>query len=204
MANRPSNRKQTPSQTVGPFFALGLTPRESGYEHGSVVGPSTLAAGTGGERIRVTGQVLDGEGAPIDDALIELWQANGHGRYRHPADNHEDRALDPSFLGFARAGTGIAADGSFTLHTVKPGAVGDGQAPHLNLIVFMRGGLNHLYTRAYFDDEAAANDSDPVLSSVPAQRRDTLVARREETGDGIVYHFDIYMQGARETVFFDV
>lgn len=204
MADEPANRRQTPSQTVGPFFALGLTPRESGYEHDSVAGPSTIAAGTEGLRIRVTGRVLDGEGAPIDDALIELWQADAHGRYRHPGDDCEDRPRDPSFLGFARAGTGISPDGSFTLHTVKPGAVGDGQAPHLNLIVFMRGGLNHLYTRVYFDDEAAGNASDPVLSSVPAPRRDTLVARREETADGIVYHFDIHMQGARETVFFDV
>lgn len=201
-ADEPANRKQTPSQTVGPFFALGLTPRESGYEHTSVIGPSTVTDATEGERLRVRGQLLDGEGAPINDALIELWQADAHGRYRHPPDNPADRRPDPSFLGFARAGTG--PDGSFTLHTVKPGIVGGGQAPHLNLIVFMRGGLNHLYTRVYFDDEAAGNASDPVLSAVPAQRRDTLVARREETADGIVYHFDIHMQGARETVFFDV
>lgn len=204
MANKPADGKQTPSQTVGPFFALGLTPREYGYEYAGVAGPSTVAADTEGERIRVTGRVLDGDGAPVDDALIEAWQANAHGRYRHPDDTSDDRPLDPAFHGFARAGTGGVPDRSFTLHTIRPGPTGDGQAPHLVLLVFMRGGLNHLYTRIYFDDEAAANAADPVLSSVPAARRDTLVARRTDTADGVVYRFDIHMQGPRETVFFDV
>lgn len=204
MADKPTDAKQTPSQTVGPFFALGLTPREDGYEFPGIAGSSTVAADTEGERIRVSGRVLDGDGAPIDDALIEAWQANAHGRYRHPEDAGDDRPLDPAFNGFARAGTGVAPDRSFTLHTIRPGPTGDGQAPHLVLVVFMRGGLNHLYTRVYFDDEAAANAADPVLSSVPAARRDTLVAQRADTADGIVYRFNIHMQGPRETVFFDV
>lgn len=195
--------KQTPSQTVGPFFAMGLTAREYGYEYSSVAGPSIVAPGTAGERIQVTGRVLDGEGSPVGDAMIEAWQTDAHGRYHHPADDSE-RPVDPAFRGFARVGTGIAADHSFTIRTVKPGTPGEGRAPHLTLIVFMRGALNHVYTRVYFDDEASANASDPVLSSVPEARRDTLIARREETPDGIVYRFDIHMQGARETVFFDV
>lgn len=195
--------KQTPSQTVGPFYALGLTPREDGYEHPGIAGPSTVSADTTGERIRVTGQILDGKGEPVGDALLELWQADADGRYHHPAD--ADRQTDgASFHGFARTGTGAGVDHSFTLHTIKPGSTRDGQAPHLNLILLMRGGLNHVYTRVYFDDEDTANASDPVLLSVPAPRRETLVARRAETADGVVYRFDIRMQGERETVFFDV
>jgi len=197
-------KKQTPSQTVGPFYALGLNAREEGYEYSNIVGPSTVSPDTEGERIRITGHVLDGEGRPIGDALIELWQADAAGRYRHPADVTPDSSADSAFQGFARSGTGAAPDHSFTLHTIKPGPTGDGQAPHLNLIVFMRGGLNHVYTRVYFDDESAANATDPVLTSVPEPRRETLVARRTETPDGVVYRFDIHMQGDRETVFFDV
>lgn len=204
MSDRPAPPKQTPSQTVGPFFALGLTPREYGHEYSSVVTPSTIAPGTEGERIHLVGRVLDGDGASIGDAMVEIWQANAHGRYRHPADDNDERPLDPTFHGFARAGTGTDAEQSFVIHTIKPGPVADDQAPHLNLILFMRGGLNHLYTRVYFDDEASANAADPVLSSVPEVRRDTLLARREPTPDGVVYRFDIHMQGARETVFFDL
>jgi len=197
-------RGQTPSQTVGPFYSLALTPREDSYAWPAIAGPSTVSPDTAGERIRVTGRVRDGAGEPVADALIELWQANARGRYRHPADRHEVLSLDPAFHGFARTGTGTAADHAFTLHTVKPGPTGDGQAPHLNLLLFMRGGLSHLYTRVYFDDEARANAADPVWSSVPAARRGTLLARRAETADGLVYHFDIHMQGSRETVFFDL
>lgn len=204
MTRRTGSGKQTPSQTVGPFFALGLTPRECGYEYSSITSASTLAAAAEGERIQLVGQVLDGEDAPIDDALLELWQANTYGRYRHPVDDNDERPLDPSFHGFARAGTGTSNDRTFAIHTVKPGPAGDDQAPHLTLLVFMRGGLNHLYTRVYFDDEASANAVDPVLATVPDARRDTLLAHREETAAGIVYRFDIHMQGTRETVFFDV
>lgn len=204
MTDQAARKKQTPSQTVGPFFAMGLTPRENGYEYSSVTSPSTVTADTDGERIHVTGRVLDGDGTPVDDALIEVWQANAHGRYRHPDDDDGERPLDPAFHGFARAGTGARPDGSYVIHTVKPGPSGDGQAPHLVLIVFLRGGLNHLYTRLYFDDEADANATDPVLSTVPGPRRETLVARREDTANGAAYRFDIHMQGPRETVFFDV
>lgn len=195
---------QTPSQTVGPYFTMGLTPHEDGYEYTGIIGPSTVVPGMTGERIRLTGRVLDGDGSPVRDALIELWQANARGRYRHPADHRDERPLDASFHGFARAGTGSAPDHAFTIYTVKPGSPEAGQAPHLTLVVFMRGGLNHLYTRVYFDDETSANASDPVLASVPGERRETLIANREDTVDGVVYHFDIHMQGARETVFFDV
>lgn len=204
MAGKPTHRGQTPSQTVGPFYALGLTPRECGYEYPSLFGASTVEAGTRGERIRIVGRVLDGDGTPVDDAMIELWQADADGRFQHAAGSGEDPSPDPAFPGFARAGTGVAPDRSFEFRTIKPGGTEDGQAPHVILVIFMRGGLNHLYTRVYFSDETTANGADPVLSAVPGERRQTLIAQREETADGVVYRFDIHMQGDHETVFFDV
>jgi protocatechuate 3,4-dioxygenase alpha subunit len=195
---------QTPSQTVGPYFAYGLTPEQYGYPHRSIEGASLAHSGTEGERIRIEGRVLDGKGEPVNDAMIEIWQANAHGRYNHPQDDRKDNLLDPDFKGFGRAGTGTDTENRFIFHTVKPGAVSPGEAPHISVIVFMRGLLTHAYTRLYFSDEAEANAADPVLSSVPEDRRDTLIAVRDETPGGIVYRFDIHMQGDRETVFFDV
>lgn len=189
---------QTPSQTVGPFFAYGLAPAQYGYPLPGLAGPALCAEDTPGEHIRLAGRVLDGEGARVEDALIELWQADAGGRYRGPGDH------DDGFTGFGRCGTGTDPHRRFVFHTVKPGAPGDGAAPHLALVVFMRGLLVHLYTRAYFDDEAEANAGDPVLARVPAGRRETLVARRRESADGPVYDLDIHMQGPRATVFFDV
>ncbi len=135
------------SQTVGPYFAYGLTPELYRYPHRSAVTDQLLQSGTEGQRIRIEGRVLDGHGEPVPDAMIELWQANAHGRYNHPADERTDNLLDPDFKGFARTGTGVDPECRFLFTTIKPGAVGDGQAPHLNLIVFMRGLLTHLYTR---------------------------------------------------------
>jgi protocatechuate 3,4-dioxygenase alpha subunit len=195
---------QTPSQTVGPFFSYGLTPEQYGYPFKSIEGGMVARSSTEGERIRIEGRVFDGEGAVIGDAMIEIWQANAHGRYNHREDDRKDNLLDPDFKGFGRAGTGTDPDNRFIFHTVKPGPVGDGQAPHISVVVFMRGLLTHAYTRIYFSDEAAANAADPVLAAVPAERRSTLVASRDETPGGIVYRFDIHMQGERETVFFDV
>jgi len=195
---------QTPSQTVGPFFAYGLTPELYHYAYRSAVGDRLVQSGTEGQRIRIEGRVLDGNDEPIPDAMIELWQANAHGRYNHPADDRADNLLDPDFKGFARTGTGVDPECRFLFDTVKPGAVGDGQAPHLNLIVLMRGLLAHLYTRIYFADEAEANAADPVLARVPPERRGTLIAQRDEAPGGVVYRLDIHMQGPDETVFFDV
>jgi protocatechuate 3,4-dioxygenase alpha subunit len=193
--------KQTPSQTVGPYFSYGLTPEQYGYDFTAVAGPVLADAGTEGEPVRIEGRVFDGAGEAIEDAMIEIWQADAQGRYAHPAD---PRGSNATFKGFGRVGTGTDPDKRFFFQTVKPGAPGDGQAPHLNLIVFMRGLPNHAYTRLYFSDEAEANGRDPVLGSVPAERRDTLIAKREETPEGIVYRLDIHMQGEGETVFFDV
>ena len=187
--------KQTPSQTAGPFFHFMLTPEQSGYDFAGIAGARIADDTVPGARVRITGTVIDGQGLPLPDALIELWQADGEGRYPHPAD---PRASNAAFKGFGRC----AADdkGVFAFDTVKPGAIGDGQAPHATLIIFARGGQNHLYTRIYFEDEAAANAEDPVLASVPADRRSTLIARREPGG----YRLDIRLQGEGETVFFDV
>lgn len=194
--------RQTPSQTIGPFFAYGLTPAQYGYAFKSMVTPNMASEETEGERIRLIGQVFDGEGKPINDAMLEIWQADAHGR--HPAHGRGDNRLDPDFSGFGRSGTGADRDARFIFDTVKPGPAGDGQAPHLNVILMMRGLLNHLFTRVYFEDEAPANADDPVLAQVPNKRRTTLLARRAPASDGAVYHFDIHMQGPDETVFFDV
>lgn len=192
---------QTPSQTVGPYFAYGLCSGQYGYGQlkqivsGAMAGPEVA-----GERIRIEGRVLDGAGKPVDDAMIEIWQADAQGRYAHPSD---PRGSNSAFKGFGRCGTGTDPDLKFVFDTIKPGAVDGRQAPHLNVIVMMRGVLTHAYTRIYFSDEQAKNAADPVLAQVPADRRDTLIAKRTETPQGIVYKFDINMQGAKETVFFD-
>lgn len=192
---------QTPSQTVGPFFAYCLTPEQYGYRFSSIAGPDLASADTDGVRIRIEGRVFDGAGAPIEDAMIEIWQADAEGRYAHPAD---PRRPNTRFRGFGRTGTGTDPQHRFWFESIKPGAVDAVQAPHVNVIVFMRGLLSHVYTRIYFSDESEANATDPVLSSVPEERRETLIAQRNETPKGVVYRFDIHMQGDRETVFFDV
>ena len=195
--------KQTASQTIGPFFHYALSPEP--YGRRGIAGGVLTNAETPGERVRIEGQVLDGEGRPMSDAMVEIWQANAAGRYNHPADDREEAALDPEFRGFGRLGTD--SDGGFRFETVKPGPVpGRGntlQAPHINLILCARGMLDHAFTRIYFSDEAEANGNDPVLSAVEAGRRATLVAERRESAGEIVYRFDIRLQGEAETVFFD-
>lgn len=197
-------RGQTPSQTVGPFFAYGLVPEQYNYPFTSLADGEMVDDTTEGQRIRVLGHAYDGAGDLVPDAIIEIWQANAHGRYNHPADDRKDNLLDPNFKGFGRMGTGTTPDKRFVFDTIKPGSVDGVQAPHLNVVVLMRGILLHAYTRLYFSDEEEANATDPVLSSVPEDRRETLIARRDVDLPGRVYRFDIHMQGERETVFFDV
>ena len=193
--------KQTPSQTVGPFFAYALTAPQYGYEHTGIASGELADDLVPGEGIRIVGRVLDGAGTPIADAMIELWQADSEGRYAHPADG---RASNVGFRGFGRLGTGTDPERRFIFRTIKPGRVDAAQAPHINVTVFMRGLLSHAYTRIYFSDEAEANARDPVLMSVPEERRHTLIARRQDTATAAIYRFDIVMQGDDETVFFDV
>ena len=189
----------TPSQTVGPYFKYGLTPNGE-YEWNDAFSNNLLTPDTSGERIRVEGKVYDGDGAVIPDCMLEIWQADSQGRFSDPQDT---RALpNSSFKGFGRVGTDKG--GGFAFDTIKPGITAEGSAPHISLIVFARGLPSHAYTRIYFADEAAANATDPVLSQVPAERRDTLIAPRKD-GSGVpTYRFDIHLQGDAETVFFDV
>jgi protocatechuate 3,4-dioxygenase alpha subunit len=192
----------TPSQTVGPFFAYGLTPNGK-YPWNDAFGTNLVTPDASGERIRIEGKVYDGDGKPIPDSLIEIWQADAQGRYAHPADR---RALpNASFKGFGRAGAD--QDGAFSFETIKPGPVpgpgGKMQAPHILVAVFARGMLRQSYTRIYFADEAG-NAEDPILALVPKDRRDTLIAQRGMANGRPVYTWDIWMQGEQETVFFEV
>jgi protocatechuate 3,4-dioxygenase alpha subunit len=186
----------TASQTVGPFFHDCL------LRAGAHL-PTLVSAETRGERIRVVGRVLDGDGLAVPDAMIELWQANAAGRYKHPLDTR-DLPLDPGFTGFGRTATD--EQGGFWFETIRPGPVPFDatatQAPHLSLAVFGRGLLNHLFTRVYFADDPA-NAHDPILLRVPEERRATLLARRDETAGAALYRFDILLQGPSETVFFN-
>jgi protocatechuate 3,4-dioxygenase alpha subunit len=182
---------QTPSQTVGPYFAYGLTAQQYHYPFGQIVA-GDMAGEDGPERIRIEGRVLDGRGEAIPDALIEVWQADARGRYGAEG-----------FRGFGRQGTGTDPSGRFVFDTIKPGAA-EGGAPFVTLVVFMRGLLSHVYTRLYFSDEEPANAADPVLATVPAERQRTLIAARETAPGGVRYRFDIRMQGEDETVFFDL
>ena len=200
----------TPSQTVGPFFAYGLTPEgrcdwkpNDLYRWKNTVESNIVTPEVSGERIRIEGQVLDGDGAPINDAMIEIWQADAQGRYAHPRDN---RALpNATFKGFGRSATD--KQGVYAFETVRPGAVpgpkGKQQAPHIVVCIFSRGMLRQIYTRLYFSDEKA-NEADPILAVVPADRRGTLIAKREGNGNPPLYRFDIRVQGENETVFLDI
>lgn len=192
-----TRRAATSSQTVGPFFGPALL--REGMRRQVLAGPAAA-----GQRIRIEGRVLDGDGTPVADALVEIWQTNAHGRYDHPADRR-DLPLDPAFDGFGRTGT--EEDGSYWFETVKPGVVpmpdGSPQAPHVVVTLFARGLLNHVVTRLYFDDEPD-NARDPVLARVPAERRATLLARPSQVGGRPVYRFDLVLQGERETAFFDL
>ena len=192
-----TNLVQTGSQTVGPFFHDCLLRADA--VRNILAGP-----GTAGERIRIEGYVYDGDGAGVPDAVIEIWQANHYGRYNHPADTR-DLPLDPEFTGFGRTGTD--ADGAFWFETIKPGRVPFDaervQAPHICLAVFARGLLNHLSTRLYFAGDPA-NADDPVLGCVPSQRRATLLAQPDGSVGLNIYRMNIVLQGAGETVFFNI
>jgi protocatechuate 3,4-dioxygenase, alpha subunit len=193
--------KQTPSQTVGPFFSFGLAPEQYGYPFRAIAAHTMAEANCPSERIRITGRVLDGEGQPVGDALVELWQADAEGRYGHPGDS---RRSNSGFKGFGRAGTGTDPELRFTFDTIMPGRVEPNQAPHISIIVFARGMLNHLYTRLYFEDRAVDNARDAVLQGVTPERRATLIAKLDTSLPGRTYRFDIRLQGESETVFFDL
>jgi protocatechuate 3,4-dioxygenase alpha subunit len=210
---------QTPSQTVGPFFHYGL-PWKGGAD---LVGASDLGARTdlfppehdllkstaprgpvSGPVIEITGRVADGSGAPVPDAMVEIWQANAAGRYNSPSDPRDDIALDRNFIGFGRSST--RQNGEYRFRTVLPGRVpGPGnalQARHIAIGVFGRGLLKRLVTRLYFEDDESLT-LDPILEMIPSARRATLIAKRISEAPP-AYRFDIVLQGERETVFFDI
>ncbi|PYT72885.1 MAG: protocatechuate 3,4-dioxygenase subunit alpha [Acidobacteria bacterium] len=184
----------TTSQTVGPYFSIGLTR----LKKVDLVGP-----GVSGERITIAGRVLDGDRKPVSDAMIEIWQANSHGKYAHPEDDQK-KPLEPGFQGFGR----IPVDerGKFSFTTIKPGAVpgpnGNPQAPHIAVSVFMRGLLRRLVTRIYFPDEPA-NAGEFVLNLVERERRATLIAKKNVNQIGTL-EWNVILQGPDETVFFDI
>jgi len=184
----------TPSQTVGPFFQIELTTDEHCVR--CIAGPNAK-----GERAWITFHVLDGDGLAVDDAMLEIWQADSQGKYNHP-DDPQPGTPDKGWIGFGRLAT--AEDGSCVLETMKPGCVRHNsiQAPHLTVAVFARGMLKQLYTRLYFAEDPA-NEGDPVLSLVPRDRRDTLMAKPDSAHPGH-WRFDVRLQGEQETVFFDV
>jgi protocatechuate 3,4-dioxygenase, alpha subunit len=184
----------TTSQTVGPFFKIGL---EWLYRDNLIV------EGVSGERVTIQGRVLDGDGLPVPDAIVEIWQANAHGKYNHPEDT-QDKPLEPGFNGYGRVPTN--AEGMFRFNTIKPGPVpgpnGKQQAPHLAVSVFMRGVLRRLVTRMYFPDDER-NSGDHILNLVEAARRTTLIAKNT-ADDPASLEWNVVLQGPEETVFFDL
>jgi len=183
----------TSSQTVGPYFSIGLTR----LKQDSLAGP-----GVSGGRVTIEGRVLDGDGMAVPDALVELWQANASGKYAHPEDN-QNKPLEPGFTGYGRIPTDD--NGKFRFATIKPGQVpgpdGKTQAPHIAVSVFARGLLRRLVTRIYFPDEPG-NAGDFVLNLVEPARRDTLIAKNIP-GQAGTLEWSVILQGPGETVFFD-
>ena len=179
------------SQTIGPYLRIGLE---------WMVIEDLAPPGVAGERVRIEGKVVDADGKPVNDAALEIWQANSQGKYASPEDS-QDKAIEPGFRGYGRSLTDDA--GAFRFRTIKPGRVpgpdGKPQAPHLTVTIFMRGLLKQLHTRIYFPDDPA-NADDPVLKLVRAERRATLIAKKRSDG---VLEWNVVLQGNNETVFFD-
>ncbi len=183
----------TTSQTVGPFFSIGMC---------RSIKQNLADAGVSGERVSIEGRVLDGDRLAVPDAILEIWQANSYGKYSHPEDD-QDKPLEANFTGYGRIPTND--EGTFRFTTVKPGQVPDPdgklQAPHIVVSVFARGLLRRLVTRIYFPDEPA-NASDFALKLVEPSRRGTLIAKKLSPGAG-VFEWNVILQGSHETVFFD-
>jgi protocatechuate 3,4-dioxygenase alpha subunit len=201
--------RESPSQTAGPYIHIGATPNNAGieiYGNAGDLGRSLVGASAKGERISIKGRVIDGGGAPLKDALVEIWQADSAGLYNSP---QEKRGIaDPAFTGWGRQPTD-GATGEYRFETIKPGRVPfvDGRlmAPHVTFWIVARGINIGLHTRMYFSDEAAANAECPVLARVEHRDRiATLIATRGTEAGGASYTFDIHLQGDRETIFFDI
>lgn len=195
--------KETASQTAGPYVHIGLAPGVAGFHiFDQELGHDIAGPNAAGDRITIKGRVVDGTGAPVKDVLLETWQANAAGIYAHAEDPRHAQVED-GFRGWGRVITNFET-GEFTFDTIKPGSVpgrnGATQAPHISIWIVARGINVGLNTRMYFDDED--NSADPVINLIEQQhRRGTLLAKRQSDG---TYLFEIYLQGDKETVFFDV
>ena len=184
--------KQTPSQTIGPFFGFGLTPKEYSYGFSELVSGKMRSADLAGEPVIIRGRVIDGENTAINDAMVEFWQADPNG--------YHNTKIREGLFGYGRSGTGISEKQEFYFETYKPGSIGTGYAPHVDIIVFGRGISNHLFTRMYFPDEID-NENDLLLNQLEEQQASRLIARLVRPG---FYYFDIFLQGIKETPFFDI
>lgn len=194
--------KESPSQTAGPYVHIGCTPNFAGIKgiFATDLGSNMVNADTKGERITVSGRVIDGSGAVLKDAMVEIWQADADGLYPSPKETRGE--ADPNFTGFGRCAVNQDS-GEFSFETVKPGKTpypdGRTQAPHITFWIVARGINIGLHTRLYFEDED--NTEDPVLGRIELHDRvKTLIS----TKDGNVHRFDIRLQGHGETVFFDI
>jgi protocatechuate 3,4-dioxygenase alpha subunit len=196
--------KETPSQTAGPYVHIGCVPNFSGIlgVYPEDLGSSMVNDKTKGERITIRGNVVDGSGSLLRDALLEIWQADADGLYNSPSEMRG--TADPNFTGWGRSPTDMQT-GEYVFHTIKPGKVpfrdGRPMAPHVTFWIVARGINLGLQTRMYFGDEKEANEADPILSRIEHRVRvPTLIAGRK----GDTYTFDIHLQGDRETIFFDI
>jgi protocatechuate 3,4-dioxygenase alpha subunit len=184
----------TTSQTVGPYFSIGLTRLKK---------DNLASPGVSGKRVTISGRVLDGDGVGVPDAMLEIWQANSDGKYAHPEDK-QNKDLEAVFQGYGRIPTD--ANGAFRFQTIKPGSVAGPddkpQAPHIAVSVFARGLLRRLVTRIYFPDESG-NAGDFVLNLVEPARRGTLIAQKVAGQEGS-FEWNVVLQGEKETVFFDI
>tara|TARA_B100000287_G_scaffold432668_1_gene492497 strand:+ start:382 stop:957 length:576 start_codon:yes stop_codon:yes gene_type:complete len=185
--------QQTASQTVGPFFAFGLTPEQYGYDFPNVIGSNLRKDGVEGIPISLVGQILDGDNKPLNDAIIEVWQADPYGNYATSTKN--------GLFGFGRSGTGWNDELTFSFETYKPGSKSDNDLPHINITVFARGIQNHLFTRVYFPEDKEFFYKDEVLGQLDKSLHDRLTAKLISEGS---YHFDISLQGNNQTVFLDI
>ena len=200
--------KESPSQTAGPYVHIGCTPNFTGIEgvYDADLGTIMLNDQARGERITVTGQIFDGTGTPLRDAMIEIWQADADGLYNSPQELRGD--ADPNFAGWGRCPTDLQT-GQYTFQTIKPGRVPfrDGRlmAPHISFWIVARGINLGLQTRMYFADEDAANAEDPMLTRIEHKVRvPTLMGQRSEADGAVTYTFDIRLQGEDKTIFFDI
>ncbi len=200
--NKPNALIESASQTAGPYVHIGCVPSAAALLNGAIpdLGAPMISGDASGERVTIKGQILDGDGQPVKDAILEIWQADAEGLFNSPEERRG--VSDPNFTGWGRLAVDFD-DASFCIETLKPGRIpwpeGGQQAPYLAIMVAARGINLALHTRIYFSDETAANQSDPVLS-LAGEGAETMIAQKSAEG---VYDFTIRLQGEGETVFLD-